>query len=265
MLRTKLTFLVLLLTSLIYAQDFEVSPVVMNFNADPGEIQKKQINLINHSSQPQKYTLKISDYSLDKDGNKKMVQLGNNKRSCADWLTLNPSFVELRPNQSSTIDVLMTVPKDGFNAKWCMIHVEATKEQSAFEVDKNLATGVLITPRIVIQIKQSPRSNNNYRATISNLREITKPGDKERNFVATVTNIGDNIIDAKITLALANMETAKEEKFSTVKVTVYPDGYREVKLQLPANLTKGKYALAAILDYGHRQPLGGTQLMLDVK
>ena len=46
---------------------------------------------------------------------------------------------------------------------------------------------------------------------------------------------------------------------------LYPDGTRIVKLSIPNTLEKGKYALAAILDYGHRQPLGGTQMMLDVK
>ncbi len=265
MLRTRISLLVLLFTSFIYAQDFEVSPVVINFNADPGEIQKRQINLINHSSQPQKYTLKASDYVIDNEGNKKSVPLGTSKRSCADWLTINPAFVELNPNQSATLEVLMTVPKDGFSAKWCMIHVAASKEQSAFEVDKSLAAGVLIAPRIVIQVKQSPRSNNSYKATINNLKDVTKPKDKERTFEVTVNNIGDNIIEAKVSLALANMQTAKEEKFNPVKVTVYPDGSRTVKLHLPSNIEKGKYALAAILDYGHRQPLGGTQLMLDIK
>jgi len=265
MIRSKLTIFVLLLTSFIYAQDFEVSPVVINFNADPGEIQKKQINLINHSSLPQKYTLKASDYILDSDGNKKSVPLGTSKRSCADWLTISPAFIELNPNQSATLDVLMTVPKDGFSSKWCLIHVAVSKEQSASDVDKSLAAGVLIAPRIVIQVKQSPKSNNNYKATISNLKEVTKHGDKERNFEATVTNLGDNIIEARVSLALANMQTAKEQKFASTKVTVYPDGTRTVKLQLPNNLEKGKYALAAILDYGHRQPLGGTQLMLEVK
>lgn len=265
MIRSKLTFLFFLLASVIYAQDFEVSPVLISFNADPGEIQKKQIHLINHSSLPQKYMLKISDYVLDKDGNKKVVPLGTSKRSCADWITINPAFVELNPNQKASLEVLMTVPKDGFSAKWCMIHVEASKEQSPFEVDKSLAAGVLIVPRIVIQVKQTPRTNSNYKATISNLKEITKVSDLQRHFEVQVSNVGDNIIEGKVTLALANMQTTKEEKFSPVKVTVYPDATRTVKLELPNNLTKGRYALAAILDYGHRQPLGGTQLMLDVK
>ena len=265
MLRTRITFLAVLFATVIFAQDFEVSPVLMSFNANPGEIQKKQINLINHSTRPQKYNLKISDYVTTKSGEKKMVPLGTNKHSCADWLTLNPSFIELQPNQSASLEVLMTVPKDGFSTKWCMIHVEVAKEQSAFEADKSMAAGVLITPRIVVLVKQTPPSNNNYKATITNLREVTKQGDAFRSFEVTVNNVGENIIDAKVSLALANMETAKEEKFPPVKATVYPDGSRIINLKLPNNLTRGKYALAAILDYGHRQPLGGTQLMIEIK
>jgi len=265
MIRHFAIFCFLLLTSSIYAQDFEVSPVLISFNADPGEIQTKQINLINHSSIPQKYMLKVSDYELDKDGNKKSVPAGKSKRSCADWITINPSIIELNPNQSATIEALMTVPKDGFSAKWCMIGVQVTKEQTAFEADKNLATGVVLVPRITILVKQSPRNNSNYKATVKGLKEITKLGDNQRSFEVLVTNTGDNIIEANVNLALADMQTAKEEKFTPVKVTVYPDNERTVVLKLPAKLNKGKYALAAILDYGHRQPMGGTQMLLEVK
>lgn len=265
MFRIKSLFCFLFFASFMYAQDFEVSPVLMSFNADPGEIQKKDINLINHSGKPQKYSFKLADYVLDKDGNKKNIALGTSKRSCADWITLNPSFVELNPNQSATIEALMTVPKDGFSAKWCMIQVEVSREQSAFEADKSLATGVVLVPRIIILVKQSPKSNTNYRASISGLKEVTKTGDTQRSFEVIVTNLCDNVIDAATNLALADIQTAKEQKFSPVKTTVYPDGSRVVKLELPNTLAKGKYALAAILDYGHHQPLGGTQIMLEVK
>jgi len=261
----RIILLFLTLTHFLNAQDFEVSPVVMNFNAEPGEIQKKQLTLINHSAQPQKYNLKISDFVMDTDGNRKIVPLGSSKRSCSDWLTISPAFIELNPNQTAQLDMLMTVPKDGFSSRWCMVHVEVAKEQSAFEADKTLATGVLLVPRIVVLVKQSPRSNNNYKATISDLKEITKRNDKQQSFEVLVSNIGDNVIDANVYLSLANLQTGKEEKFGTVKTTVYPDGSRKVTLQMPRVAVKGKYVLAAILDYGHRQPLAGTQLMLDIK
>lgn len=265
MFRFKTILGLLLLSTVVFSQDFEVSPVLMSFNAEPGEIQSNKINLINHSAKPQKYLLKLSDYIIDKDGNKKPVPLGKSDRSCADWITLNPSLIELNPNQSGTIEVLMTVPKDGYSARWSMISVEVVEEKSAFEADKNLVSGVLIIPRIIVLVKQSPKSNKNYKANISNLKEVTKKGEKLRSFDMLINNTGDNIIEASVYLALANMQTAKEEKFQPTKVTVYPGSSRVVKLQLPREVGPGKYALAAILDYGHRQPLEGSQLLLEVK
>jgi len=265
MIRISFAFFFFLLTQLILAQDFEVSPVLMGFNANPGEIQTKTINLINHSSKPQKYTFKLSDYDVDIEGVKKSLPLGSSKRSVGDWVTINPSFVEMNPNQALTIDVLMTVPKDGFNTRWGMIYVEVAREQSSFEADQNLATGVIVVPRIVVLVKQSPLSNNNYRATIDGLKEVTKAGDAFRSFEVMISNTGENLIDANVSLALANIADAREEKFNPTQVTVYPGMARRVVLQMPSIISKGQYALAAILDYGHRQPLEGTQILLEVK
>lgn len=247
----------------LFGQDFEVSPVAVNFSAEPGENQVRKINIINHSPRPQKYQFKINDFLLDTDGVVRPMALGINKRSCAEWLTLNPSFIELGPNQSATVDMIITVPKDGFTARWANVGVEPVKEQNAFEADKNLSQGVLIVPRISIQVRQSPRSNRNYKASINNLREITKPTDTNRVFEVMVQNSGDNILSANVHLILANVNSGDEQKFEATNFTIYPDGKRLLKLHVPRNIAKGKYALAAILDYGHRQPLEGTQLMID--
>jgi len=263
--RIKITLFSLVFFATAFSQDFEVSPVLMSFNANPGEIQVKQINLINHSSTPQKYILKLQDYDLDINGQKKPLPAGKSKRTLMDWMTINPTFLELNPNQATTIDVMVTVPKDGFSTKWGMIIVELGKEQSISQVDKNVAAGVLISPRIVVLVKQSPKSNNNYKANISELKDVSMPTDSTKTFQALVSNTGDNIIDAKVYLTLSNLQTAEEQKFSPVKLTVYPDAGRNVTLPLPGNIAPGQYVLAAILDYGHRQPLAGTQLMLEIK
>lgn len=84
-------------------------------------------------------------------------------------------------------------------------------------------------------------------------------------FEATIINTGDKVVDANVYLSLANLQTGKEEKFGTVKSTILPDGARKITLQMPRINSKGKFVVAAIMDYGHRQPLSGTQLMLDIR
>lgn len=257
--------LLLCIAGLAKTQDFEVSPVLMRFNTDPGEIQMKTINIVNHSNKREKFHFSLSDYTLDAEGNKQSAPAGTTPRSCANWMTINPSFVELNPNESASVEVLMTVPPTGFQTKWGIINIQPAKEQEAMSADKEMATGVVVVPRIVVLVQQSPRSNTNYRGSIGNIREVTRAGDGYRTFQATIKNMGDKVLEAKVTLAVANIMTASERSYDPVKVAVYPDNSRIVELYLREQLQKGQYAVAAMLDYGHRQPIEITQMLLEVK
>lgn len=256
-------FTIVICFNISFAQDFEVAPVLMKFTAEPGQSQTRVLSVRNHANSKQKFTLKLSDYTIDKDGNKKAVPAGSTERSCTNWMTLNPTFFELNPNESAEIDVLMNVPSTGNTSTWGMIIVQAVKEKSASQADKEMATGVVIVPRIVALVQQSPKSNTNYNGTIQNLKEITKEGNVQREFEVEVENTGDKVLDAKVSLALANIMTAEEERFDSEKVTVYPGSTRKITLKLPKAIATGKYALAAILDYGHRKPIEATQIMID--
>jgi hypothetical protein len=64
---------------------------------------------------------------------------------------------------------------------------------------------------------------------------------------------------------VANIMTANERTAEPVKITVYPDNSRIVKLSLRDRLSPGRYAIAAMLDYGHRQPIEITQMLLEIE
>src|SRR6056300_626077 len=185
-----LSALLLTITSFVFSQDFEVAPVVLNFTANPGEIQQATVTIRNHANIKQGYTFNFGDFEIDAEGNKKRMPAGTSSRSCANWITVNPSFIELNPNEEREVTVIMTVPKDGNSSRWGMIYVQASDEQSENPVDKQLATGIKVVPRIVILVNQSPTINNNYKAEIANLVEVTAPEDSLKTFNVTVTNTG---------------------------------------------------------------------------
>jgi len=246
------------------AQDFEVAPVVLNYSTNPGEIQQSTVTIRNHANIKQAFTFNLGDFEMDVDGRKKRMPAGSSNRSCANWITVNPSFIELNPNEERQITVIMTVPKGENASKWGMIYVQAASEQNENPIDKELATGIKITPRIVILVNQSPKTNDKFKATIGNLVEKTEESDSIRSFAITVENIGDKIIEARVQLALANLETAKEQKFPSKMERVYPGEKRTFTLELPSVIGTGKHALAAILDYGHGTNLEGTQILIDL-
>ena len=75
----------------------------------------------------------------------------------------------------------------------------------------------------------------------------------------------DKLINAKVFLNLANTSTGIETKFNAETIKVLPDAKRQLVLKLPSDLPKGKFALAALLDYGHNTDIEGAQLIIDIK
>lgn len=248
----------------LWAQDFEVAPVYVNFQVEPGNSETRKVTIINHGDRAQTFNLTLSDYEIDENGSTKKVKDGQPERSLKEVLTFSPSVLELPPNGKGAVDLILTVPSGDYNTKWGIVSVEATKERVADQVDKSLATGVIISPRIAIFVNQSPRSNNKYSAKILSFTEITEPGDKRRKFSAVVHNTGDKIIKAKTKLLLANIQTGEEKEITDAEETVYPGTKKTIEFSI-APPAPGKYALAVILDYGHNTNLEGAQIVIDQK
>ena len=249
----------------IIAQDFEVAPVLVSFDANPGEVQSQKLTIRNHSNERQRFLLTMADYISDEKGTRKSLEAGSTDRSLINLLTINPSFIDLNPNESAEVDLNISVPQTFFKTCWGMVLVEVAREQTASGADKQLATGVLILPRITVLVKQSPNANQNFQGKVTGLTEVSQEGKVFRTFEAVVSNTGDKILEAKVFLALANLATAEEQSFKPTNVTIYPGQDRRVQLSLPVNPEKGTYAVAFLMDYGKRSALEGAQIMLEIK
>ncbi len=267
--RILLLSIILTISTFIYAQDFEVAPVLVNFRAEPGSVEKTILTIKNYANIKQKYSLKLSDYIINENGAKKGVAAGSTEKSIANWINISPSVVILNPNETTEVELIITVPKQHYETRWGMIHIKVDNEKLASDIDnENMATGVLLVPRIVVLVKQSPRSNINYSAKLTNFKQVEivlDSNNMDRSvYEVTIVNTGDKVIDAKISLSVADIQTAEEERFPSKRYTVYPGQTRVVQLQLDKKFIKGKkYALAAVMDYGHRKSLEGAQLIIE--
>jgi len=257
--------LFLVFTLPLNAQDFEVAPVVMQFKTNSGETETRVLTIKNHFSEAQKYSLVLVDYVLDENGEKNTVALGSTDRSLVDRVIISPSVIDLLPNESKEVTVTMTIPKSDEKTRWGMIQVQVAKEKTMADADREMVTGVIVIPRIIVIVTQSPASNKNYAAKVTSLveKELNDLGFK--TFEITIENTGDKVISGQLYLALANLETATEEKFTSIETTVYPGSSKKVILSLNKTLSKGKYALAALYDYGHYKAIEGTQILLEIK
>jgi hypothetical protein len=258
-------FTLVLLHSLANAQDFEVAPVRLDFNAEPGENQTKTINIKNHSNKKTSFVVALSDFLPGSDGTRKALPPNTTRRSAANWLNINPSFFELNPGDEMPIQVTMLVPGDEYGAAWCMLYIQPTREQTSWSADQGLGAGVTVSGRIGVMVYQSPGSNSNHSIKVTNLTEVTGSEDTDRIFNATIDNLGDKVTVCKVHLIASNIQTAEEKQFPSFEIETYPKMTRTVEVKLPkGELAPGKYAIAVIVDYGPRYALEGAQLIVDV-
>jgi len=268
----KLNFKLLILLLIIFnssnivSQDFEVSPVTMKFTAEPGQTQTIPITITNHANKESDFKIILSDFIINKEGNKVNTPPASTEHPLVHWISVNPPFVKLNPNETRQIIVSIQAPVGDYSTKWAYIYVRNTKEQTTKLADKKLQTGLVISGQIVINAIQSPKTNVNYRMKLTGLTETSIATDSIRTFTANADNLGDKIANCKVTLLASNLTTAKEIKLQTIKFKAFPDSPRTVKLSFNKKaLPKGKYALAAILDYGPQSNLEGTQIMIEVE
>ena len=258
---------IVLFCSLFYAkgQDFEVSPASLFYNTEPGESQTKYVLVKNHSNKAETYILSISDYSINSKGENQYLEAGSIKQSIANWLSIAPIFFELQPNAEKEVAVTLQMPADENGSKWGVLFVKTAQEQTTFGADKSIQTGIKLSPRMAINIYQTPANNKAFKATISNLNEISSYTDSVRVFTVLVNNLSEVITPCKVYLIATNIKTAEETMFDETEFTMYPKSSRKVEIEMHEKLPKGTYSLAAVLDYGSSSNLEGTQTILTIE
>ena len=249
----------------LVAQQLEVSPTQMSFTANPGSSQTRQLYVRNKAKTEQSFIFTISDWLMDEDGKVTYFDPGTTGRSCAEWITVSPSLITLQPNESANVNVTMLVPNDDASTKWAVVFVQSAVERTgAKAVDKQVSMGVQISARIAVSVFQSPTSNTFYKGTIEGLTEKVDD-ENNRTYETTVVNLGDKILNCKVYFTVSNLATAEEFTSPPIEFPLLPETNKKIEYTLDKKLPKGKYSVAAILDYGNTDELEGIQLDVDVK
>lgn len=249
----------------LHSQDFEVAPASLKFRVLPGESEVKTVTVKNHGNQKETITIQIQDFLVGRDGNMEMLPSGTTRNSISNWININPTFLELQPNESGTIQINLQSSTEDISSKWGMLSFYSAVEQTAFSADRELQTGITISGRIDIYLSYTPISSSPPRVEINQLQEVDSEMENKKHFTVNIENLGDQITSGSVFLVANNLETAEEYRFETIEVITYPQSVRTVKLSMPNDLPQGRYALAALLDYPGSSSFKGTQIIIDIE
>ena len=245
------------------SQDFEVAPVILKFDANPGEIQEKSIHVKNYGNKVQSFQASLFDFKVE-NGKRIKQKAGSNSRSLEPVLTMSPSLFKLNPNEDIYISVIVTVPKGNSTTHWGFIDIGPAKEKKDYKLDKQLlSTGLSILSKIEVIVTQSPKINEAYHSIIEDFSEVPSTIDSLRVFRTHIKNDGDKILRPDVHLEYGVYETAELIKLAGVEKTVYPGESVEFDLKINKNMITSKGQIALILDYGHNSKLEGSVIEVD--
>jgi len=247
------------------AQELEVTPATLMFNANAGSSQTKQIYVRNKAKTEQSFIFNLADWLTDETGEVNYFSPGTTGRSCSDWITVSPALVSLQPNESVRVNITILVPEDNPSTKWSVLFVESAVEKTgAKAIDKDVQMGLNISARIAVPIYQSPDGNTLYKGTLEGL---AKSMDENNNMVfeTQTLNLGDKILNCKVYFTFSNLETAEEITSDAIEFSLLPESDKKVKYTLENPLPKGNYSVAAVLDYGYNEELEGIQMEMEIK
>lgn len=251
------------------AQSVSISPSRLYYKVGMGEYKTQEINVTNNSTVRQSFTVLFSDFEpAGIEGKSRFMDAGESENSCSRWLSATPSFFEIEPGQTQKIQVLLQVPAspDANKVKWAAMRIKLTKEKKAPDSnDKNsIGMGVNETFQFVAHVFQTPPSVTLKSAEIESFKDLAAEGERGRLLVMRIRNTGEAILDCASYLEFTNLQTGEEERIKPIAFTVLPGGSREIKFTVPKTLSKGKYSVLGVVDFGSRENVQAAELQVEV-
>ncbi len=242
-----------------------VSPSHINFNLKPGESKTYEVKVINETLIKRSFSTTLKDFDMNNAGKTSFSDSGSSKYGMSNWLSIAPTFFDLKPGEVQKVRITLSIPDTGFSnrAAWSILLIEEKKQREALDnegSDKKISLGVVPSFGFGVYLYQNPPTVQNNKVEIKNFKLQTGKEKKQRNIEITLQNMGDGIASCVSYIELTNQSTGKQQKLMVKRFVVLPGYTRNYLFSLPENLEKGKYSAVGVLDYGSKDLVEAAEL-----
>jgi hypothetical protein len=246
-----------------------VTPAHINYNLKPGQTQTIEVKVTNETLVKRSFNVSLKDYDADKAGKTIFMEPGTAIYGMSNWLSVSPTFFELKPGAMQKVRVTLAVPDSSYanRAAWGLLWIEEKKERESLDNkpgDKKISLGVIPTFAFGVYLYQNPPSVANNKVEIQNF-VVQVGSDKQRKVDMTLKNMGDGIASCTAYVELTNTTTGKTDKLTVKRFTILPGYTRNYMYTLPTKLEKGNYSAVGVLDYGSKDAVEAAELTFKVE
>ncbi len=260
-----------LFSNIILGQSASVSPSRLYYNVAPGSYKSQTLRVTNNGNKAETFTINFVNFDSPGNQGKTAIDTSSNSaRGMADWLTASPSFFEVLPGETKNVEVLLQVPNtpEANSVRWAVASVKLSKENKGLEDKGENVTGMAILPsfNFMIHLFQTPPTITYKEVAVKRFEVDTKrSNDSITYLLMEAHNVGDAIADCAPYLDMVNLQTGKKYTVKGKAFSLLPGGVRELPIQLPQDLPKGKYNILGIVDYNSDSEVAGMEMEYIVK
>lgn len=245
-----------------------ISPSTLRFNTKPGTLQIKSFKITNDTKRNYQFNLVLQDYAVDEQNGKELYMPKNYRYALSKYLSLSPNYVELKAGESKNISVTLDIPPVDTNniSMWTMLIVDqVVNKNKKLELNKAnanaLAMGINVGMGFGIRIYQNPPNVKITDVEILKLAyAVPKTKKNKGHLLIDLQNMGDGISYCLNYIEMTHFATGKQTKYKVNQLSIMPKNKKQVKFELPAELSAGKYSAVVVIDFGDKDNLQTAEI-----
>lgn len=218
--------------------------------ARPGEVVTGTIALDNVGTEPWTGTIRLADYRTDLE--RPLFEApGAVERSCAGWMSVEPSTFTLAPSERGTLNYRVSIPDDPTlrGSYWGVVLIQDLDTQVVAEERKE-GFQLLQASQTAVRINVEVGSGAEARLEFSSIN--LEPSDQGNRLDIVVANSGERWGKVTPRIELYDPNGTKVGPFFGEARSLYPGSTWKYALPL-TDVPPGDYAMLVIADGG---PLG---------
>ncbi len=253
-----IAFTFFLFTSSNVLASFTVAPLRFEFQIEKGKLGSGLLIVRNNGEKAVSVKIFVKDFQRRPDGSEAELNAGTISRSCSGWMTISPKLLTIEPGGRQDVRMNISVPQNAQGTYWTMIYVEQTSKPILRKAaGQGYSFQVNVIPRWGIHVIETIPGTEVKNGAITNVVVSCLQNKRLLNAEVEFTNTGNTILkcDGRIEIRDEFGKTVNTVQFK--RFSVYPNGKRIVKTEIPLALKPGEYSALAVIDYAGESLVAG--------
>jgi len=250
-----ITIIFFLFTFEVFASISIVGSLTREYTVSPGERIRGTITIHNTGEKMAKAKIYLRDYMFFCDGHSEFGEPGEEKRSNAQWVRFNPTYLTVPPQEKMKINYIISIPRKQtlHGTYWSVLMIEEMPTTSPGIEKRGVAINSVMRYAVQVITHLGKTGKRNLKFIGSRMVK-----EEDKLFLEVdLENTGQRLLRPLLWVELYNPLGKKIGRFEGRKMRTYPETSIRQQVDL-SDISQGKYKALVVADCGGEDVYGIT-------